>query len=410
MKNIAIISPEFPPLTNWGGIATFNSNLELLLSKNQNVHVITYSDNNMLAADKQRRCTVHYVQFKTRFKFINFMYYKFPLGILRIFLELYFPKLLFTIDWNVFSFLFFIKLSKQIKFHRIHTPTYHCPALLISLIAKNTTIIQHLQGPQTLLNNYEPISSDNRIKSWLENIYLTKCSSKIVSCSKTLAKQIIQLFPSLKDRIIYIPNFIRFDRYKNTLPLNLNNIVFMGRKDYRKGVDILLDSFMKVAKINNQVRLYLVGKNGKGFSQNGKSIDFNNLLSEKMANVDKQIRDRIYIFPRIDDRATLINLLQMIKGIAVVPSRYEPFGFVTIEFLAMGYITIASDNGGGSEIIENGRNGFLAKTEVEAIVHLIKQVRSMPKKQLTGLQREAIKSVNLRYDISRVEQLYQEAF
>ena len=45
--------------------------------------------------------------------------------------------------------------------------------------------------------------------------------------------------------------------------------------------------------------------------------------------------------------------------VAVVPSIYEPFGFVALEAMALGSPLVAARTGGLAEIVEEGRTGWL---------------------------------------------------
>ena len=133
----------------------------------------------------------------------------------------------------------------------------------------------------------------------------------------------------------------------------------MGRFEHRKGIDILIKSFIEISRINTELQLFLVGNSDFLIIDQKTFVRFNKWI--KSLNIPKNIRSRIHILPQINDKDKLIRLLIKLKGIGVVPSRYEPFGFVVIEFMAAGYITIATKGGGCKEIITNNSDGFLCK-------------------------------------------------
>ena len=65
---VAIISPEFPPLTNWGGVATFSKNLSILLKENKHdVEIFTHAKD-VSFVKKEDGIKIHYVPFKTNSK------------------------------------------------------------------------------------------------------------------------------------------------------------------------------------------------------------------------------------------------------------------------------------------------------------------------------------------------------
>src|SRR5258708_6134506 len=190
--NIVLISPEFPPLTNWGGVATFVQNLaELLVKQNHTVHVLTFDGRGEEEKSVLKNgMTIHYVRYKTKNKLFNVLYYRFPFGFIRLFLSRYFPSLLFIVDWNVFSFLLFLKLNKSKKFDVIHVPTYFAPGLIVRIFFGSTPQIFHVQGPQEFINKYEVVNRDRAIKAWIENVYTNWGASAVVTCSKNLEKDI----------------------------------------------------------------------------------------------------------------------------------------------------------------------------------------------------------------------------
>jgi glycosyltransferase involved in cell wall biosynthesis len=405
--NVAIISPEFPPYTNWGGLATFNNNLSLLLSRMKHqVYVITFDGvGNQRKVMKKNGINIVYIQFKSWNKFANFLYYKFPGGIFKIIINRFFPMLMFTIDWNTFSFLEFKKLHKEINFDVIHTPAYHAPSLFINYFFKNIPHYLHAQGPQELLNMYEVRSLDKFLKSRVENFFMNIFSDKVVACSINVQNKIITSFPELHEKMVHIPNFIDITLYKNNLSINKDNIVFFGRLDYRKGVDILLKSFIEIAKTSKNLKLYLIGQKGDDFSYEGKYINFDSLLTS--FKVPRNIKERIFIFPRIDDHRALIELLKKIKGIAVFPSRYEPFGFVTVEAMALGYLVIVSNQGGGREIVNDGVNGLIITPNQRSLFSALNRASQLSMEEVIKISKNGYQTVNSRYSFRAVEKLIQ---
>lgn len=62
------------------------------------------------------------------------------------------------------------------------------------------------------------------------------------------------------------------------------------------------------------------------------------------------------------------NLIKDLAGsILFIPSRYEGFSLSLIEGMSQGLIPIIYDVGVASEIIKNGVNGFVVKSQTEAI-------------------------------------------
>lgn len=94
----------------------------------------------------------------------------------------------------------------------------------------------------------------------------------------------------------------------------------------------------------------------------------------------------------------------------MLPSRYEPFGFVYLETMMGGCITIASKVGGGLEIIQNGVDGFTIEPMVNNIVACIQKIKRLSPQQLNLIVRRAKKHIISTYDMSRVESSYAELY
>ena len=382
---IAIISPEYPPLTNWGGIATFNENLSLLLSDmGHEVHVISYDGigNQLVTKNPKKNLFIHFIPFKTSFKLINFFYYRFPFGLIRNYFNHLFPQTLMILEWNFFAYLGFKKLNKQFQFNIIHSVNYLSPSLLIKIIWPKIPLIIHIQSFQEISEKFYKSTFDLRVQKLLENIFL-KRADYFVPCSKKISQSILEKFPEYSSKTTLIHNFIFPNMYGNKTEIDTNNIVFMGRFEYRKGIDIVIKSFIKLAKSNTLLNLYLIGNSDHKIFVANRYVNFMDWYSS--FKIPKSVKARIYFFPQMDDKKSLIELLRKIKGIAVVPSRHEPFGFVNIEFMALGYILITSEGEGADEIIEHEHDGFFFKPN--NLTHIVLRIKKLDLKDIGNISK-----------------------
>lgn len=396
---IAIVTPEYPPYTNWGGIATFCYNLSILLNKmGHSIHVITYDGKgDTKKTVKMNGITIHYIQFKTKNILFNIVYYKFPLGFLRFLLNKAFPEFLPILDWNIFSLLAFREETKRIPFQAIHSTTYHMPSVLISFFFKKIPLILHAQGPNDYF--YQIINTRSRSINSLKNIFeawhMNHYAKRIVACSLNVKNKLLKKFPQLTNKVIHIPNFVDYSQLEHLSQPNKNNIVFLGRLDNRKGVDLLLRSFLTLVKKTNDINLFLIGDKNRAPETLWQSIP-----------IPLKIQKKIFYFPRIDDKNSLIELLKRIKGIAVFPSRYEPFGFVIVETMALGYLVIASKNGGGNEIIKHNENGLLSSPSTKSLISNLQYALTLKGKDLERITQNARNTIKKQYDFSSVQKQY----
>lgn len=395
--NIAIVSPEFPPQTNWGGIARFNESLaNLCVINGHNTHVITYGDNHLKQKTPYK---IHYFN-KTPFnRFFNHFYY-----LLINFLKRFFPRLMLILDFNLLSFFVFRSLAKKIKFDLLFSPSYHSSTILIHFFYPKIKIISHFQGSVETTNLDQPKNLDLKLAIALENYYIAHVVDELIYCSEDIKQRHLRKHGYLKNKSRVIHNFIDCQRYATKQKINKNSLVYFGRIEYRKGVDVLLHSFIDLAAKNPLLNVHLIGKKMTDFPYRNSLLNIDQLLSLK--NIDNKIASRIHFYEEMKNVDELIVLLKKMKGIAVLPARYEPFGFTTIEAMAMGFVTIASQHGGGKEIIANGKNGFLIKANVVDLSKTLQRIFNYKDEDLDAIGQLARKTVAEKFSLQAMSKLY----
>lgn len=189
--------------------------------------------------------------------------------------------------------------------------------------------------------------SDNkkRIYAFIEKI-LSKKTDVIINISKDEfnksmkyglpKKKSILIYNGIKDfeensnkyETIRKPNNIRIDNTKI-------NLLFVGRFDKQKGLDILLEFFKDYG--NEKIQLFTIGERVLG-----EQI----LLSKNVHNlgwIDNKL---------IDDYYKLFDAI-------IMPSRWEGFGLVAIEAMKNSKPVICSNRGALPELVREEINGYL---------------------------------------------------
>ncbi|MEB2845431.1 glycosyltransferase [Rhizobiales bacterium RZME27] len=118
-------------------------------------------------------------------------------------------------------------------------------------------------------------------------------------------------------------------------------LLYAGRFDYQKGVDILLKA---VEGLGNRFSVRLVG----GFAVSEENMP--ETLPDHIAQLGWMDRDGVYAQMKACD-------------VLVVPSRWEGFGLVAIEAMRMQKPVVAAAVGGLVEILGNGKYGMLVPSE-----------------------------------------------
>lgn len=181
--------------------------------------------------------------------------------------------------------------------------------------------------------------------------------SKIVNISKS--EQLSALFINKnKMRLIYnsIPDISTEKRCKKEGSQKTKiKILFIGRLDRQKGIDILMDSWTKASKDN--LKLEVIGS----------SVLEKDTKKSKYTDVNflgwKNPEEVLYFLENAD--------------VVVIPSRWEGFGLVALEAMRSSKLVLASDAGALPELVKDGYNGFVFKKNS---VHALKDILSFVNK------------------------------
>lgn len=131
-------------------------------------------------------------------------------------------------------------------------------------------------------------------------------------------------------------------------------ILFLGNVIERKGLHILLDAVALAAQQDESTRYHLdvVG-----------SLDTDHRYAMRMQRRVEinEITDLVEFHGSLDNKPLVEKLHQ--AHLLIVPSSYEGFGIVYLEGMGFGLPAIGTKNGAASEVIEDGKTGYLIDAE-----------------------------------------------
>lgn len=158
------------------------------------------------------------------------------------------------------------------------------------------------------------------------------------------------------DNARVIPNPIHIDPTARAWQLgtcNTSQILYVGRFDRRKGGDIVLRAFAKLAELYPNVRLSFVGPD-KGIHQNGHRFSFDEFVRSTLPD---------FCWPRIEFRGQLshqdVMALRNEHLFTVIASQFEILPYAVLEAMSRGCPVIASRVGGIPELITDRESGLL---------------------------------------------------
>ena len=174
-------------------------------------------------------------------------------------------------------------------------------------------------------------------------------------------------------------------------------VLYVGRYDPRKGLDVLLEAMHRVRQHRGDVRLQLVGASPLGgtAAAYGRTIDDLG-LGDCVELVDEQPHEEI---PRFMAEADLFAL----------PSYYDSFGVVVAEAMACGLPVVATRCGGPEELVEEGSGRLVAVGDAEDLAAgILAVIEGYGRYDRPAIRRRAEGLWDYRGIATRIHALYEE--
>jgi hypothetical protein len=334
---VCLLSSEYPPEIGWGGIGRYTYNLAHGLEKiGQEVSVISSS---FLINQHYLDGKVHVYRIKARRTQLL------GLGF-------------FTI--NVGKML--IGLVKKCNIQVVEAPMTFGESLGFSF-AKIRPLVISLHTPSSVFSELlnQPGLFSSRWQRWkiMEKITLTR-ADRILSSTVANAELVAKHYRIDPSKVRIIPHGINIEKYRfadsglrEKLCLNNRKIVlYVGRLEKRKGVDVLVNSIPSVIKRFSNVCFVFVGADTNTSPTGGSFKEY--ILASAEIN---GYRPYVRVVGRVSEKELIEYYFNC--DIFVAPSRYESFGLVYVEAMACSKPVIGTDVGGIPEVVKNGKTGLI---------------------------------------------------
>lgn len=129
-------------------------------------------------------------------------------------------------------------------------------------------------------------------------------------------------------------------------------ILFVGRIERRKAVDVLLEAAVLLLGEFPQLEFHLVGKKNEGPDQDPE---------QTFRQKHPELLGRVKFVGAVDEAELKRHYLA--SDIFCLPSRYESLGLVLLEAMSMGRPVVASRVGGIPEVVDEGVTGLLFEAD-----------------------------------------------
>jgi glycosyltransferase involved in cell wall biosynthesis len=189
----------------------------------------------------------------------------------------------------------------------------------------------------------------------LDGVRACKKADRIVVNSEYMRSKIIAWYGANRDRVVVIPNGVDLDMFNvqnRRIVLSGNPaILFVGHLWWIKGVDLLLQAMVKLKSVLPEAKLHLVG------AKYEHEFEKNYELVAKRQGLEQQV-----IFHGAVSHSIIPHYYKS-AALCVLPSRHEGFSITMLEAMASGTPIVASDIERFREILQDGENAVLFKSE-----------------------------------------------
>jgi len=340
---ICILSREYPPETNWGGIGIYTQTLaEGLVGEGHVVHVIAMSEEGD-STNKRKGVFIHRLENRCK--------YPFKMGLHEFGTRLEYSEVVNQ------------KLNELIEeegIEVVESPNFYAEGFVASL-KKKIPLITRLHTPysKSFKVNRDELSFDDRMSCLLED-ELIKRSDCVLSSTHIHLDEMESDVGSFQMRKEIIPLGIhQSKREASPVVQEKTNVLFVGRLEMRKGVHHLVKAIPHVLEEVGDVHFTFVGKNEALTPSEYKELGAQapRFKEAIYSLVPSEYHSKMQFFDEVpyEELAAFYESCD----IFIAPSLYESFGLVYVEAMSYGKPVIACNVGGATEIITHNQTGIL---------------------------------------------------
>ena len=179
-----------------------------------------------------------------------------------------------------------------------------------------------------------------------------------------------------------------------------NYICSVGRPSFQKNIELMLEVLAEIKKEKDDIHLVLMGV---GFHSPNLDRVKNNIKTLGLKN-----NITLLEWTKREDIFNIISNAQLYISTA----RYEGLPYSVIESLALAKACVVSDADGNRDLIENGKNGYVVKSDnptffSEKIISLLNN-KALLKEFENYSKTKFDKEFNMNNNIKKLPNIYEE--
>lgn len=394
---VCLVTQEYPPETNWGGIATYHYELAKGLQKiGHEVVIVSRSLTGKSYHTIGEGISIYRIK-----PFLNWENYPFMWRFNKI--------------WDGYQISVLLKLRQLVKLNQIdiiESPSLHGEVAIFQFFYPKFPLVIRFHSSTSKEIQYGEVKTNIRLKiSSLFEKGAIRMAKTISSVSKyTLLDNIGFIPKSRRQMIEIIGNPIDLDNIKSKVIFNNYSLpshfylLYVGRLQVLKGVNYFASALSRIFEKFPKIDIIFIGKDSKG-PDNYQSMRRYILdsvppaYSTQLHFIGQKSRDEVFYFM---DNAQCI----------VFPSLSESFGYIVLEAMAVGTPIIATRSGGPQEIIEDRIDGVLIpvkdpKSIASAVLEILQNPKLVEKLVLAG--KEKVRNYDNTIIAKQSVDLYEKA-
>lgn len=263
--------------------------------------------------------------------------------------------------------LLFRRILRQIRAKNVYAPEWlgTCALApgrvkLVTNLVASLSLISEIAGRDAIASRSTLKSMLDRLQIWCEDRQIRR-STAVIACSSAIldwnANRFLNQFPDAS----VVSNCINVERAQGIArtslvpaawPLTTGPVVvFAGRVQLIKGIDVAMAAFEKVAARLPDVKFVVAGGEG--------DLTIDPSLEELRSDEHATVQESTVFLGQLGEESLYACMRE--AAVVVCPSRWEAFGNIALEVRASGGVLIATTGSGFSESCEDMVDSLLVE-------------------------------------------------
>ncbi|WP_157600708.1 glycosyltransferase [Rufibacter sp. DG15C] len=263
-------------------------------------------------------------------------------------------------------------------------------------------VVITMHSPSFLYMEYNHVLQYKYPNYWVCEMerFCLQGANLLISPSQFMVNELTSRFTLTNKNVFVVPNPFddqtkgRSNVGGSSLP---NEIIFFGKLTFQKGASILLTYFKQLWDEGFNEPLVLIGGQDIVYHPEGKTMGdiFRKKYKQYIEKGLLKLEDKI-------PPSQIKHRLSTAK-VVLIPSMNDNLPYVVFEMMALGKVVLASKQGGHSEVIENGKDGFLFDhNHPETFSAQLNHILSLSEKDRKVVITNAVKKVKDHYNLQAI--------